>query len=105
MADEIKWIGASGRSYTYWVHPMNTAFKAEPGNYCMAKETQPGRFVPLYFGETSDLSERFDNHHKMSCFTRNGATHIHAHTNSAGQDARLAEEVDLIRKWNPSCNG
>lgn len=105
MADTINWIGASGKSYVYGIYSMNTTFKAEPGNYCVAKETEPGRFRPLYFGETADLSERFDNHHKMPCFTRNGATHIHAHTNSSGQNARLAEEADLIQRWNPTCNG
>jgi len=105
MSDTIKWQGASGMSYEYWIYPINRiSFKAEAGNYCVAKEVEPGRFRPLYFGETADLSERFDNHHKWSCFTRNGATHIHAHTNSS-QKARLDEEKDLIHKWNPSCNG
>ena len=106
MADEIKWVGASGKSNIYRTCPINNiSFQAVAGNYCVAKETKPGYFSPLYFGETADLSERFDNHHKMTCFTRNGATHIHAHTNSSGQTARLAEETDLIQQWNPTCNG
>ena len=104
MADQITWTGASGQSYIYFIYPIRTQFTAVPGNYCIAKETQPGTFRPLYFGETADLSERFDNHHKMPCFIRNGATHIHAHTNSS-QSARLAEESDLIQKWSPTCNG
>ncbi len=105
MADTIRWTGASGLTYEYWIYPLNTQFDQKPGNYCFAKEVSPGTFRPLYFGETVDLSERFQNHHKASCFSRNGATHIHAHVNSQGQDARLNEETDLIRKWNPSCNG
>ncbi|HXX73525.1 MAG TPA: hypothetical protein VEI50_00170 [Nitrospiraceae bacterium] len=104
MADTINWQGASGKTYTYWIYPISVSFNATPGSYCVAKEVEPGRFRPLYFGETADLSERFDNHHKWSCFTRNGATHIHAHTNS-DQKVRLEEESDLIKKWNPTCNG
>lgn len=104
MSDKINWPGVSGKSYEYYIHPLNTEFKAAPGNYCIAKEIEPGRFRPLYFGETANLSERFDNHHKWPCFIRNGATHIHAHVNLY-QEARLSEESDLIRKWDPTCNG
>lgn len=104
MADTIIWTGASGKEYQYWIYPLNTKLDQKPGNYCVARESQPGRFIPLYFGETADLSERFDNHHKAPCFARNGATHVHAHLN-ASQDARLTEEADLIKRWNPTCNG
>lgn len=105
MAATIIWPGASGKTYQYWIYPLDTQFDAKPGNYCVARETNPGTFKPLYFGETADLSERFENHHKALCFARNGATHIHAHVNSQGQQARLDEEADLIEKWDPVCNG
>ena len=104
MADTIEWTGKSGLKYKYWIHSLNTTFKAEPGNYIFAKEVEPGRFRPIYIGETADLSERFDNHHKMPCILRNGATHIHAHTNSSQQN-RLTEESDLLANYAPSCNG
>ncbi len=104
MADTVNWSGASGRTYQYWIHPITTTFKAVAGNYIFAKEIEPGRWRAVYIGETADLSERFDNHHKMPCIVRNGATHIHAHTNS-DQNARLAEEMDLINNYRPVCNG
>lgn len=100
----IDWTGASGTKYKYWIYPLGQSFKAESGNYCIAKETSPGRWTPIYFGETSDLSERFDNHHKAACFRQNGATHIHAHL-SGNKNDRLSEEADLIKHWNPTCNG
>jgi hypothetical protein len=52
MSDTIKWQGVSGMSYEYWIYPINSiSFSAVAGNYCVAKEVDPGRFRPLYFGE------------------------------------------------------
>ena len=102
---EIIWKGASGTGYKYWIYPINTTFGAGPGNYIFAKETQPNTYAPIYIGQTADLSERFDGHHKMSCIKQKGATHIHVHTSSAKEEERIAEETDLIHKWNPPCNG
>jgi hypothetical protein len=103
-AQTIDWQGLSGMKYTYWIHPIGTSFKEEPGNYIFAKETRPGYWSPVYAGQTQNLSARHANHEKETCATRNGATHIHAHTNSGGENARLTEEADLIRRWKPPCN-
>ena len=99
----INWPGQSGKLYSYHVYPIGTKFDAVPGNYIFAKMVS-GRWSPVYVGETSDLSERFDNHHKMPCIKRIGATHIHAHRNSGGTNARRAEESDLVRNFKPACN-
>ncbi|MBI2862614.1 MAG: hypothetical protein HYX89_07330 [Chloroflexi bacterium] len=59
MADpDIKWEGASGKAYGYWIHLIGTEFKDEPGNYIYAKETEPNRWGPVYVGQTSSLAER-----------------------------------------------
>lgn len=100
----INWAGASGRTYEYYIYPMNTDFHAKPGNYCFAEEVSPGQWRPHYFGETVDLSSRFSGHHKIDKAKRMGATHIHAHV-SGSEAERLAEERDLCAKWKPSCNG
>jgi hypothetical protein len=104
-APTIEWEGQSGTKYTYWIYPLGTTFKAEPGNYIFAKESKPNSFSPIYIGETGDLSERFDSHHKQDCIDSNQASHIHVHKNDDGEVARRAEESDLIAKWNPPCNG
>ncbi len=101
----IEWTGASGRSYRYWIYLPGTQFDAKPGNYCFAKEVSPGQYVPLYFGQTIDLSERLDSHHKMGCARLRGLTHIMAKVNEGGEAARLREEADLIARWKPACNG
>jgi predicted GIY-YIG superfamily endonuclease len=102
MTDSIQWPGKSGAQYQYWIHPLGTTFKSTPGNYIYAKLTSAG-WVPLYVGQTGDLSARLANHEKDSEARRNGATHIHAHT-STSEAQRLAEEKDLIVRWQPVCN-
>ena len=79
MAD-IKWEGASGTTYDYWICPIGENLKDEPGNYIYAEETTPRSWRPVYIGQTSSLSERLDDHEKEACATRNSATHIHTHT-------------------------
>jgi predicted GIY-YIG superfamily endonuclease len=106
MADapSMLWPGKSGKEYKYWIYTIGTTFTDKKGaNYIFAKETTKGSYKPIYIGQTDDLSERFDNHHKMPCIKRNGATHIHVHINT-DESSRLKEESDLIEKWNPICN-
>jgi len=102
--ETIIWVGASGKKYKYWIYAIGTEFSAVAANYIFAKETSTGKYSPIYIGQTGDLSERFDSHHKMSCIKSYGATHIHSHTNVNEQD-RLDEEADLISNYNTPCNG
>ena len=99
----ISVTGASGRTYAFDVYPWGTKFKQLGAVYLVLKKNQTDYSI-LYIGQTGDLSERFDDHHKASCIRSNGATHIHAHINRT-KAARLAEESDLVAKWNPPCNG
>jgi len=106
MGEEtIDWPGKSGKVYRYWIFKIDHAFSPQPANYIFAKETRPSTFSPIYIGQTSDLSERFDNHHKMPCIRRNGATHICAHKSSSNETERLSEELDLVKRWQADCNG
>lgn len=100
----ISWTGLSGKKYGYWIYKIGASFKEEPGNYIFAKETQTGYWSPSYIGETVNLDMRLGDHEKEACARKHGATHIHAHLNSAGEKARRLEENDLIRKYNPPCN-
>jgi hypothetical protein len=102
-APTIEWGGASGTTYKHWIYPIGTPLAAKGGNYVFAKEIRPKEWTPIYIGQTSDLSTRFEDHHKKECIKRNGATHIHAHLNAKESD-RLAEEADLLKKWGPACN-
>lgn len=100
----ILWPGKSGTRYKYWIYRIGTSFTEAPGNYIFAQESEPGTFRPIYIGQTSDLSMRLGNHEKEECAKRNGATHIQVHLTPTGEKARLAEEKDLILRWQPVCN-
>ena len=105
MAEQtIMWPGVSGKDYKYWIYPMGSSFKDEPGNYIFAKETSSNRCTPIYIGETDSLENRLANHEKLPCVKRYGGTHIHAHTTPGGEQVRKAEEEDLLAKWDPPCN-
>ena len=104
------WIGKSGNSYKYHIYKLPPNFKNASGNYIFTKLNTNNKWVPIYIGETKDLSERFDDHHKMPCIKRKGVTHIHAHLNQEGEVARRQEESDLLDNYQnakePSgCNG
>ena len=101
------WTGNSGKTYTYEVYPINGPFPSAPGNYIFAKEN-PSTWIPLYIGQSGDLRDRLTpitSHEKYPCAKARGITHVHVHVNYGGEQARLAEERDLIARWNPPCNG
>jgi hypothetical protein len=106
MADAplINWLGNSGKSYQYWIYPIGTEFKEEPGNYIFAKETSPSKWSPCYIGQTDNLDRRLGDHEKEACAKRQDATHIHTHLSPGGETIRKTEEKDLILKWKPPCN-
>ena len=96
--------GASGAAYAFDVYPWGTDFKSVGAVYMvLRKGSQNGNYDVLYVGQTGDLSERLDNHHKKPCFNRNRKTHVGAMAESA-EARRLNIEADLIRNYNPGCN-
>lgn len=101
---DTHWEGQSGKEYRYWIHPIGTDFTEDPGNYIYAKQVEPGRWEPLWIGQTSNLHDLLVDPEKAACAKRNGATHVHAHTSPGRESARAAEEADLIARWDPPCN-
>jgi hypothetical protein len=100
----VKWAGQSGKEYSYEVCPLDAAFRPLPGNYIYAGQSQDGAWVPVYIAQTRDLHQRLEGHVKKDDAVANGATHLHAHYDSAGQATRCSEERDLILRWRPVCN-
>jgi len=90
--------------YTYWVYPINTTFKDEPGNYVYAKRNSAGQWEPVYIGQSSSLSQRLASLDAERTAIRFGATHILAHLNS-DERARKNEETDLINTLAPPLVG
>src|SRR5204862_34065 len=92
--------GASGRTYQFEVHPWGTPFNPLGAVYAVLQSRTDGL---IYIGQTGDLSERFDDHHKATCFDRHGKTHIGVCT-EASEQRRLAIESDLIANYKLPCN-
>ena len=104
-AQTIEWKGKSGQAYTYHLYNIGTQMDPVPANYIFAKATEPNRFRAIYIGQTGDISERFDNHHKMPSIKKEGATHVCTHKSSTSETERQAEESDLIANYKPISNG
>jgi len=94
--------GASGLEYTFQVHAWGTPFNAVAAVYIVLRKDGTLKQA-LYIGQTSDLSQRFENHHKSVCFDRNGKTHI-AVLPEPSEQRRLAMEADLINGYRTPCN-
>jgi predicted GIY-YIG superfamily endonuclease len=97
--------GRSGSRYQFRVYSMHTTFKALPGVYVVSCRSPDGKHAIKYVGQTQDLSERFDAHHKWPAFLLNRCTSISVMLVGQGEAARLAIERDLIASYDPSCNG
>lgn len=106
MADYIDWPGKSGSTYRYWFLPNLEAanIKSEAGNYMFAKKLANGNYLPAYIGQADNLSNRLPNHERLADAVKAGATYVLTHTTPAGEQARLAEERDLIQQWDPPLN-
>jgi len=100
--DTISATGDSGRSYSFDVYPWGPSFNSAGAVYMVLKKNG-SNYDPIYIGQTGDLSERFDNHHKRDCFDRHGKTHIAVHGGSS-ESRRFDIETDLVRNYSPVCN-
>lgn len=105
MADfVIDCPGQSGKTYRYWSLDIKAPIKDEAGNYMFVQRLPNGNFVPLYIGQADSLKNRLPAHERLKDAVRAGATHVFAHTAAGGETARLAEEKDLIQRWDPVLN-
>lgn len=98
------WMGKSGKKYRYSVHMFGTAFGPSPANFLFVREIRPGQFLPLYVGQTGDISEPFKDFLALSCIQMSRATHIHVHFSVDNEAVRVAEQSDVIEQWSPPCN-
>lgn len=94
----VKWIGSSGKQYTYFVRELPVNFSADQnGNYIYSKLNQSNEWVPIYIGQ-GDMKEEMESHHNATCIKDNGATHVHVHK-KVNEDARLNEKQDLLASY------
>lgn len=101
--DQVTAVGASGGKYSFDVYRWGQPFRPLGGVYVVLRRQPSGSYDVLYVGQTGDLSERFDQHHKQSCFDRNQRTHIGVMVEGSEQ-RRLAIEGDLLGNYKTVCN-
>jgi excinuclease UvrABC nuclease subunit len=104
----ITFTGASGKNYTFSIYALGTNFKALGGVYVFTKATPKlgggNSHDVLYVGQTGDLSSRFTDHHKEDCVNKRGCNCICVTVVGSERD-RLLIEADLVKAYNPPCNG
>jgi hypothetical protein len=91
--------GRSGRTYTFNEYPVGTEFKPIGGVYMFLKDRDP-----IYVGQTGDLSERFEDHHKAASIRRRGANRVCVLAERS-EAQRLAIEGDILANYNWPANG
>lgn len=103
MADYIDWPGNSGHSYRYEFIERFSAdgINAVAGNYMFVKPAPQGGWLPVYIGQAADLKARLPNHERLKDAISAGATQAMAHSASTSEVVRVAEERDLIQRWQP----
>ena len=108
MTRYVTLTGLSGNKYQYEAYDVNSTWNPVPGNYVFAALIKPTilteRWEPIYIGETGNFANRLPSHEKWVEARLKGATHILAHVNREGIEARQAEERDLVRAYNPPLN-
>lgn len=104
---DLTFTGASRRTYLFEVYEWNTQFNAVGAVYAITRFVVQagtgGRHTLVYIGETGNLSTRFDNHHRATCFRREQASHICVHVDN-DERSRRSKEADLIEYYDPVCN-
>lgn len=101
--------GHSGRTYTFTQFSFDDFDDIKGslpncgGIYVFTHAVQDNDQNPVYCGQTDDFSYRFYNHHQEPCIRRNHANRI-ALMRVDDQEARDEIEVDIINRYNFSCN-
>ena len=99
--------GKSGTSYPFVVYSLDSNFSKIPAVYVVTdrhKNEESYSHNIIYIGQTDNLKERFENHHKQNCFDKHNANVLCIHQESS-EKKRLTIETDLIEVKNAPCNG
>jgi hypothetical protein len=99
---DMELVGASGVPYKFEVYHSSVTFAKVGGVYSVTKRVVTGGKTAhslIYVGETDNLRERFQGHHRQDCFDRNGANSICVHRDDR-KESRLQKEADLSANKN-----
>ena len=108
IARLIGWNGEKDVKGRKFLSDLKDAFKCIPALYAFTRRF-PNSAISytheiVYVGETGDLSNRFDKHHKQDCIIRNKANCVCIHSFHGTQTERLAAEADILNAFDLPCN-
>ena len=105
--------GASGKTYLFNLYgydffsQLKRAFKPISAIYVFSHRYMlDGAFTHdiIYLGQTSNLAERFDNHHKESDIIARNGNCIWIHVFNGTDDQRAEVEQDILASYDFPCN-
>lgn len=97
--------GASGTKYEFTVYSSDTDFRSGVACvYYISHRDNSAKHTNIYVGQTEDVSDRHEDHHKQDCFEKHGYNAISLHLEES-ERTRLRIEKDLIASLDPPCNG
>lgn len=101
--ESVKVKGFSGKEYSMDCYSLASSWQVVSGVYVVGRREGNGNITALYVGETENLKQRFENHHKQICFNKNSAN-VLCWISENNASNRLAIETDIRRQLNPTCN-
>ncbi|MEO5375005.1 MAG: hypothetical protein H7840_12100 [Alphaproteobacteria bacterium] len=104
MENCVELAGASGVIYYYEASTIDAPWSDVAGNYAFASPIESEQWRILYVGETSSLRECLSSHDLWPEAVSSGCTHVLAHVNDGGDQARELEERDLVEGLAPPMN-
>lgn len=92
----------------FWVHPIGTNYKDEPGVYAFMLLESAGWAIK-YIGEADSLKSRLSDdlkqHHRYNAaVTKHGSTHLATRIVTGDRQVRLDLETRLRGLYDPPCN-
>jgi hypothetical protein len=103
---DVTFKGISGKEYSFVAYSLDTEFKVIGAVYIFTKRTVKdgkGSHKELYIGQTDNISERFEQHEKWPCITREGVNCICIHVEES-KDKRFEKETGLRNNYDAPCN-
>lgn len=99
--------GKSGQAYRFRVYPWGAKLRPLSGLYIVANRCRDGagkyQHIPLYVGETEDLSQPLQQHHKAAELERQDANSICLQSDGS-EESRVRKQQDLVTALRPVCN-
>ena len=106
--------GIDGEKYLFNVYEydnfddLDNCFKAIPAIYAFSHRYKDienkYKHHLIYLGETGDLSQRFQNHHKKECINKRKGNCIWIYVTSEDENIRKSEEKNILDFNDFPCN-